>query len=239
MIANLLGGPMPDLKTLSKALFLCVALGAAGCGGDDGGGGGGDGGGGGASCDGVAGDVSAYAGKYTGTFGSTDPTAGDWEATIAEDGVVTGSGSGGAFEISGSVCGDGKLNFGATERASGVTSTFKGTIDAQGGVSGTYQSTAGSSGTFSGSRGAAEVDTVLTADGEGAACATVDDCSVILPGNVCGCSCTPVAVSKAEATRWQQRAADLAQSCEEVLECVACPEPVVSCEGGACSAVAG
>ena len=70
-------------------------------------------------------------------------------------------------------------------------------------------------------------------------CATVDDCSVILPGNVCGCSCTPVAVSKAEATRWQQRAADLAQSCEEVLEFVACPEPAVSCEGGACSAVAG
>ena len=156
-----------------------------------------------------------------------------------------GSGNGGVFEISGSVCGDGKLNFGATQRATGVTSTFQGDIQADGSVSGTYQSTGGSSGTFSGQRSAGGGDgdggsgTQLTAEGYGNACEDAQGCAVVYPGNVCGCSCSSVALSQDEATRWNQRASELRAECDEVLDCAACPDEELTCEGGACGVAGG
>jgi hypothetical protein len=91
----------------------------------------------------------AYAGLYQGTWGSQGSETGTWEVMVDTCGAINGSGDNGAFAISGTVDGSGRMKFGATKPGSSTTASFTGTIEGPGSVSGTWSSSL-SGGTFHG-----------------------------------------------------------------------------------------
>ena len=68
-------------------------------------------------------------------------------------------------------------------------------------------------------------------------CTSVDECSLVFVGNVCGCSCELEAVSSSAFGDYQDSYFDAQADCTELLSCpVVCAEPTVTCDAGECGA---
>lgn len=79
-------------------------------------------------------------------------------------------------------------------------------------------------------------DTVVRADDYDQSCATADDCTAVLVGDMCGCSCDYGAISASELTSFMADDAAAREACgDDILTCGACPDsPPLACESGKC-----
>lgn len=79
-------------------------------------------------------------------------------------------------------------------------------------------------------------DTVLRADDYDQSCVTADDCTAVLVGDMCGCSCDYGAISASELASFMADDEAAREACSgEILTCAPCPDsPPLACESGEC-----
>ena len=67
-------------------------------------------------------------------------------------------------------------------------------------------------------------------------CSVNDDCAVVFTGDTCNCSCETTGINVSEMEDYNLAWDESFAGCDEVLECVACPNSEAFCDEGTCSA---
>lgn len=65
-------------------------------------------------------------------------------------------------------------------------------------------------------------------------CTVDEDCTTVFVGAICGCDCSMDGINVADAEAYYSEYDERFAECEEVMECMTCPDVEVACDAGTC-----